>query len=202
MKFIFKIKLSIFYWSVLAISLFGMMIMFNLEISSLNFGDLLSLICALVSAFQIISISSLSKEGLCTKLINISQLGIISFVMFGLAMMSSGPDQVLKMFSQPTLYMNTIYGLLFMGIFSTAIGFYMQIKSQKKLKSHIASLIFLTESPIAALLAFFMLNEHMSMNAIVGSCIVLACVGILPFEKFVKRKLKLSLIRRAYYILK
>lgn len=202
MLFLFKFKLSSFYWALLGLSMFGMMIMFDLEFNEFNFGDFLSFICALVSAFQIISISNLTKDGLCTKLINLFQLGIISFVMFIVAMMSSGPTQVINLISSPSLHSNTIYGLLFMGVFSTAIGFYMQIKSQQKLKSHIASLIFLTESPIAAFLAFFMLNEHMSINAIIGSLIVLFCVALLPFEKQIKRKLKYSIIRKAYFAIK
>lgn len=52
------------------------------------------------------------------------------------------------------------------------------------------------------ILAVFMLNEYMSINALIGSLIVLFCVALLPFEKQIKRKLKFSLIRKVYFAVK
>jgi drug/metabolite transporter (DMT)-like permease len=68
--------------------------------------------------------------------------------------------------------LNAMLGIIFMGVFSTTIGFIFQVKSQKVLKGHIAGLIFLVESPIAAVLGFFVFNEGLSLNGILGCLII------------------------------
>jgi len=198
----YKTKLSPTYWFLLVISLLGMSLMFNLSFSNFNYGDFLSLLCAICSAFQIISISKLAKLKINSQLLNSLQLGIISIFTLIFALISSGIEPIVEIATNYTSHFNCFAGIAFMGIFSTAIAFFLQLKSQVKLKSHIAALIFLTESPIAAILAFFILGESMSLNSIVGSLIVLVCIGIIPFERTLGLYMKQFFLKRSYFTLK
>lgn len=202
MTFIGKEKLSSFYWFLLSISMMGMIIMLDFDLEGFNKGDFLSMLCALCSAFQIIIISKTSKYQLSCTVLNITQLGMISIIMFIVSFCVKGFAPVEALVQNIEHNTQTIYGLIFMGVFSTGLGFYMQLEAQKKIKSHSASLIFLTESPIAAVLAFFILGEMMNSQAIIGASIVLLCSALLPFEKQLRINTKRFLLKRAYFIFK
>lgn len=198
----FKAKLSGFYWSMLLLSLFGMAFMLDFNPNGFNQGDLLSLVCALCSALQIIVISKATKYQVNSIALNVSQMFLISILMLITSIIVKGFDPVLELVSNVQTSHETIWGLLFMGIFSTALGFFMQLEAQKKIKSHMASLIFLTESPIAAILAFFILGEVMSAQAILGASIVVMCIAVLPFESYIRTSAKRFILKRAYFIFK
>ena len=65
-------------------------------------------------------------------------------------------------------------GLLMLGIGSTLIAFYLQIKAQKVLSSTVSSLFFLLESPFALLFAFFLLGESLNMKQGIGALLIIA----------------------------
>lgn len=195
-------KLSSFYWGMLLISMIGMIIMLDFSLNSFNTGDLLSLLCAFCSALQIIVISKTAKYKIDSMVLNITQLGMITLIMLFVSLGVKGIAPVEGLVSNIQSNTDTIYGLIFMGVFSTALGFYMQLEAQKRIKSHMASLIFLTESPIAAVLAFFILGEVMSAQAIIGASVVLFCCALLPFEKTLLISSKRFLLKRAYFIFK
>ncbi len=198
----FKTKLSNFYWSMLMISLGGMAFMLDFNIEGFNRGDFLSLLCALCSALQIIVISKATEYKLNSIVLNFTQMFFISIIMLITSLSVKGITPVYTLVENIQHNHQTIWGLLFMGVFSTALGFFMQLEAQKRIKSHMASLIFLTESPIAAILAFFILGEVMSANAILGACIVMLCIAVLPFEAYIKTSTKRFLLKRVYFIFK
>jgi drug/metabolite transporter (DMT)-like permease len=59
-----------------------------------------------------------------------------------------------------------------MGIGSTLIGFALQVRGQKKISATTASIIYQVESPIAAIFAYFLLNERMTPLQIVGASLI------------------------------
>ena len=72
----------------------------------------------------------------------------------------------------------SIAGLLILACASTLLAFLIQVRSQRVLPSSVVSMMFLLESPFAALFAFFLFHETMSPSMWLGAfCILTAAVG-------------------------
>ena len=177
---LFKKKISQNFWILLTLAFIGMLLITEFNMSTLNYGDFLTLLCALASALHIISISHLSKNH-ATGLFNLMQLFFVAAICLPLALYFEGIPSSISSLSIIDNKM-AIAGIMFMGVFSTSIGFFLQVKAQQKVPAHVAGLIFLLESPIAALLGYSVFDESMSMVAIFGCGIVIISVGIMPFE--------------------
>ena len=206
--FFYRKKLSGTYWSLMLIALAGMMFICELNFSNFNLGDLLTLFCALISSFHILAINHFSKYIKNFSLFNLLQMFFVCLISFPVAIGLEGTEVVIK-----GQFLNSSYvlsGILFMGIFSTSIAFFLQGKSQQKIPPHMASLIFLLESPFAAILAFLIFQEVMSNMAIIGSLLVVLTVALLPLENHIQKifsfnKSRLNLwrvnFRRSNYLL-
>lgn len=179
-RLFYKKKLSKVYWSLLLVALFGMFLLAEMNISNLNYGDFLTLCCSIFSAFHILSIGHFSKYINNFSVFNTLQLFFVALITLPLAIYGEGIESinVQNILSHPDAYL----GIIFMGVFSTAIGFLLQCKSQSKLPAHLASLIFLLESPFAAIMAFFIFNEHLSSISIIGCAVVVSCVALISVE--------------------
>ncbi|WP_232469242.1 DMT family transporter [Bdellovibrio bacteriovorus] len=66
-----------------------------------------------------------------------------------------------------------ILGILCLGLGSSIIAFYLQIRTQKVLSDSTASMLFLLESPFAALFGFLILSERLSWFQISGAVIIM-----------------------------
>ena len=187
----YRKKLSGIYWSLMLVALVGMMLICEFDFSNFNRGDLLSFICAFVSSFHILAINHFSKFIKNFSLFNLMQMFFVCLISFPLAIGLEGTEIVIKGKFLDSTYV--LSGILFMGIFSTSIAFFLQGKSQQKIPPHMASLIFLLESPFAAILAFAIFHEVMSNMAIVGSLLVVLTVALLPLETHIK-----SLIQKVF----
>ena len=177
----FKEKLSSVFWSTVAMALVGILFLCDMNLSSLNYGDLLTFIGALLSSVHLLLIGHYAKKLPRLAVFNILQMFSVCAISFTLAMSFEGTAPI----TTGVIFQDyrAIAGLVFMGVFSTSIAFMFQTKSQKVLKPYIAGLIFLLESPFAAVLGYFVLNETLSPMAIIGCVMVMMAVGIVPFEK-------------------
>jgi drug/metabolite transporter (DMT)-like permease len=196
--FLFKKKVSRTFWFYLGVAFIGMLLISELSFSALNYGDFLTLLCAVCSAFHIISISQFSKKH-DNGLFNLVQLIFVAMISLPLALYFEGIPQSLTSMSILDNHF-AVGGILFMGVFSTSIAFFLQVKSQQKIPAHVAGLVFLLESPLAAILGFVSFNESMSAMAIFGSFLVIFSVGIMPFNLDFSRfqtSVKFSLVRFA-----
>lgn len=193
----YKQKLSYYYWCLLALAFVGMAFMCELSLDNLNRGDLLTLLCALITSFHILAISHFSKKIDNFAFFNLLQMFFVCVISLPMACYFDGVDRVLEgSFISNT---NCFLGLLFMGVFSTMLGFGLQVKSQQKIPPQMASLIFLLESPFAAVLGLLVFAESLSSMMIGGSSLVMLSVGLMMFDGqqkelfFIARK-KLTLI--------
>jgi len=73
-----------------------------------------------------------------------------------------------------------VKGLLFLGIISSMIAFSIQVIAQKKIPSHIAGLIFLMESPFAAIFGYFVFGELLNTLNILGGLMIILSVLLVP----------------------
>lgn len=73
----------------------------------------------------------------------------------------------------------SLYGILpilYLGIFSTCIAFFIQIKAQKRLKSSKVAIILSTEAVFASILSFIFGYDALTLNIILGGLIVMISV--------------------------
>lgn len=80
------------------------------------------------------------------------------------------------------------FGLLSLSLGSSLLGFFLQIRAQKELDASVASILFLLESPMSFIFAYFLLNERLSLLQSVGAALILlACLGASLKKKSVKK---------------
>ncbi|MDX9731255.1 MAG: DMT family transporter [Bdellovibrionales bacterium] len=177
-----------------ATSLFGVALMCGLlnqhdldEKSKWNFGDFLTLLCALAASAHIIAIDLANRHknekahgdagGKMNDIrFNTAQSLCAGIPMFVVALAADPATMRL-----PSVLIETklpLIGFLSLVIGSTLIGFALQFRAQKILSPSAASLLFLLESPFAAIFALLLLGENMSFTQLLGGCVILASIAM------------------------
>lgn len=174
---IFKTKFKRSFWMLIVLAMLGVAMMCDFEVNDLNTGDFLTFLCAISGAFHIIYIGKVANKIDSAVEFNFLQnffTGIISLVT---AFIVVGPVDITGLLTTNT---KALEGLLFLGIISSMISFTAQVIAQKKIPDHIAGLIFLTESPFAALFGFLVLGETVSKLGLVGAGLIVTSVILVP----------------------
>jgi drug/metabolite transporter (DMT)-like permease len=133
-----------------------------------NLGDGLTLACAFFYAFHIIYIGSLSAKHdnwilLFTQLATVCVLALITtFLFVGISI-----EPLHVNFSN---YL--IFGLIYTTIFTTLVTVGLQTKFQKDVTPTQAGIIYSFEPIFAAIFAFFLLNEKISMFGFIGCALI------------------------------
>ena len=140
-------------------------------------GDILTLICAVMFGFQILFLG---------KFVSISdyrQLMLLQIA--GTAILCS---LAVPLFEKPFIVWNARVGwsLLITGVLATAFALYVQARAQRVTTANHAALIFSLEPFFAALFAFWILGQVMTVREWIGGILVLA--GILVSELQISRK--------------
>jgi len=165
------------FWMLILLSLVGMAFMCNLEVKDLNVGDFLTLLCSFSAAFHIMYISKVAAHIESPIEFNFLQNVFVAIFSLVLAFLLKGTVSLapLLVYESPV-----VKGLLFLGIISSMISFSIQVVAQKKIPSHIAGLIFLMESPFAAVFGYFVFKESLNPLNIVGAILVMLSVILVP----------------------
>lgn len=172
-----KKKYKIYFWLLVFCSLLGMALLCNLEINNLGLGDFWTSLCALSFAMHILYIGKLANRINSPLEFNFLQnffIAIFSTIMSLIA----NPKPPMAFFLD--WHSEVFWGIMFLGIFSSMIAFSIQIIAQKKIPVHIVGLIFLMESPFAALFGFLMLNEKLNLLNLSGALMILVSVFLVP----------------------
>lgn len=164
----------------------------NLAKMQLNWGDVLTLGCALAASGHIIAVGravekvrkSTGRE-VDSFRFNVHQciwagapLLALTIPILGLNVSPLGDQgHVWPVASAWYAGWKPIGGLLILAVGSTLIAFALQVRAQKSLDPSLASLIFLLESPFAALFAVWLLGETISASQIVGGILILGSVA-------------------------
>lgn len=180
---IFKKRFSIGYWVLIGIGLLGICLLCNLDFDDFNFGDFLTLMCAICAAIHIICVDKFArvfKSGFIFNCFQIFFVTLISSIVF--YFQSSDINwSVLFDFTQLP-----VYGYIEIAILSSVIAFTFQATAQKELPSHVVSTLFLLESPFAAIFGFFLLGETLNAVNIFGCLLIIFSVASVPY--FIKVK--------------
>ena len=136
--------------------------------SNFNLGDALTLICAIVCAIHIVYIGLYSAHYDNWNLLLI-QILVVAVLSFLTALFFSG----IKI--EP-LHMNfskyLIFGILYTSIFTTLVTIGLQTKYQRNISPSQAGIIYSFEPIFAAIFAFFLLNEKISMFGFGGCALI------------------------------
>ncbi len=178
---LFKKRFLKLYWFLVFVSFFGVALLCNLSIEGFNWGDFLTLICAVCGAFHILYVEKVADSVSDVIEFNFLQsffLGLNSLVIT--LIFRDVPDFSPLLNLDNLFKASSLTGLLYLSLLSSMVAFTLQILAQKRLPSHIVSLVFLLESPIAAFFGFVLLNELLTPMNLFGCILILISVALLP----------------------
>lgn len=148
--------LKVFFSAVLV--LFGVYFLSTGSIKGLNIGDLYTFFCAIFFAFHIVLLSHLGKNKDPVKL-TIIQMGIAAFA----ASLFLGFEKMPLINS-----IEIFYPIIYLGIFSTMLAFFIQTISQKYTSSTRAAIILSMEATFGALFSVLIFKETIEIKMIFG----------------------------------
>ena len=140
---------------------------------SLNFGDTLTLICALLFAMHIISIEYFAKKMDTTKLAFIQLF--VAAILFTISTIIFEP---IKLDLSSRAWGSVIY----LAIFSTFACFTVQTIAQKYTTSSHASIIMSLESVFASIFGVIFLKEVMTKNILIGCSLIFIAILIIEVD--------------------
>jgi drug/metabolite transporter (DMT)-like permease len=152
------------------LSVFGVYLLMDANFDNFNLGDWLTLGCAFVGAVHIIAVDRLAKEYNPVFFNAMQCLVMGTMSLAAMIWNAEWGDITTKMLELNQL---AIFGFIMLGIFSSFFAFTFQVYAQKTIAPHIVAVLFLLESPFAALSGYAFLNETLNAKSILGCLIVL-----------------------------
>jgi len=163
--FILKDKLELRDFVSLIIAVIGLYLISGASLK-FNRGDLLTVLCALSFAFQIVLVQKFGqKDYLSLSFWQIFWNFVFSFTYAG----------IVEGFIFPTNYLPWL-GIFYTSLFATVIAFTLQIKYQKETKAHRAALIYSAEPIFGHISAFLTMREILSLKGYTGAALILAAI--------------------------
>ncbi len=160
-----RAKLKI--WICMGISVIGLYLLCMKGGFSLQTGDLLELLCALLFAFQIMAIGKVSPkvDGYKLSCMQFTVCAALSTV-------------CMFIFETPSAegIISAAPSILYAGLLSSAVGYSLQIIAQKGLDPTIASLAMCLESVFSALAGWLLLGQSLSARELIGCALMFAAI--------------------------
>lgn len=178
---LFKKKVKLIIWLLLVMAVVGSYLISINGNFELELGDLLTLICAICFAMQII-------------LIDLVNPYIDSILLSAIEFMVAGIMSVIVMFIfedvEITNLLSALPAILYAAIFSGCIAYTCQIIGQKYTEASAASLIMSLESVIALISGIIILDDIITLRVGIG-CVLILIATILAqfnFERLLKKR--------------
>ena len=148
---------------------------------SFNLGDALSLLCALLCALHLTSVSDAAKKEdvMLVNLVQMATAAIISAVVF----LVTDPGAISRM--QPD---KGVPAVLFLGLFSTCLCYFLQTLAQKYTSPSQAGVLLSTEGLFGSLFSVLLGMEAMTVNMVIGGLMILTSVILLEYFSGRERK--------------
>ncbi len=151
------------------VSLCGLFLLTNPKNSGFNKGDLWVLACALDYAFYILVLQK------CVTQIKVQSVFLAFSQILGICMFS-----FLTLFLSPLepieLSLSLVLSMLYLGTVATIGPFWIQSRYQKDTSAQATALIFALEPVFAAFFAYVLLKEKLSVQAYIGSLLILLAI--------------------------
>jgi drug/metabolite transporter (DMT)-like permease len=170
-------RLSWLHWVCVVLALIGTGFIVQVQnLTAFNGGDLLTFLCAIFAAIHILVIG---QRALRTK----DDFAFNAFQSFWMATFSLLLFPFSSHWNLIALDGKGWIGLLCLGFGSSLLAFYFQIRAQKVLSPSVSSLLFLLESPISCVFAFFLLHESLNAWQWFGAILILAACVIVSYTQ-------------------
>lgn len=140
------------------VSIVGLYMLNDPSKDPFNFGDFLTIICAVAFAIHVVLITHFTETNDDEITLLAPQFLLTSGINFALTPLGSS----LKM------NLAALYTLLFTAFFATIFAVWVQLKFQKFVGSNVSALIYVGEPVFAALFSFIILSEKMSLIQFAG----------------------------------
>ena len=174
-------KTGPFIWAAVLLALIGLYLLCITDGFSLGRGDFLVMICAVLFAFQILSVdhfSSLVSNGVALAMIQFFVCGILSGIP-ALIFESVNPGRI----------MAARLPILYAGIMSSGVAYTLQIIAQKDLDPTVASLIMSLESCISVLAGWLILGQSLSARELIGCAVMFGAIVLAQLPEMDLREL-------------
>lgn len=156
-------------WIGVLISLIGMCLLCLKEDLSINIGDLITLGCAFVFSFHIITVDRYAG--------NMNAV-LLSAVQFCVCALCALPFMLILETPNMENILACSTSILYAAVCSGAIGYTLQMVGQKYTEPTLASLLMCLESVFAAIGGWILLGEALSLREIIG-CMLMLCASII-----------------------
>ncbi len=133
---------------------------------SFNYGDLLTTLCAVSFAFQIVLVQKFGEK----DYISLAFWQIFWNFVFSTVYALTFEGVALPVEIAPWL------GILYTGVFATVIAFTLQVKYQKETKAHKAALIYSAEPIFGHISAFLTIGEVLTLRGYLGALLILSAI--------------------------
>jgi drug/metabolite transporter (DMT)-like permease len=146
-----------------------------------NLGDLLTLTCALLFAFQVVYVDVFTKkyDYLPMVFVQLFITGLGGFLFSFIFSVTSVEQFVF------TINSKVIIATLYTAIFASIIATVIQLKFQKTVSPTKAGIIFSIEPIFAAVFAYFLLSEKISNFGLIGCALIF--IGVIISEIFTSK---------------
>ncbi|MFH5881374.1 MAG: DMT family transporter [Candidatus Izemoplasmataceae bacterium] len=182
--FIFvRIRIDIHNILAVLIALFGLyMISFHqVSFNTINRGDIFTFICAILVAFHVVTSSHYQKthdfDPPMFVLVSMITAMIFAFILI--------PFETI-----PTLTVQNVWPLIFLGIFNTAIGFLVQSYALKISHPTRVSLIVSLEGLFGAIGSVLIIKEILTVNIVFGGLLIISAILLTELKPFRKRRIE------------
>ncbi|ASJ10278.1 permease [Thermococcus sp. P6] len=131
-----------------------------------NYGDLLTVLCALSFAFQIVLVQKFGEK---------DHVSLAFWQIFWNFVLSSIYALSVEGFTLPVNPYPWM-GILYTGVLATVIAFTLQLKYQKETKAHKAAVIYSSEPIFGHISAFITIGEVLSGRGYLGALLILGAI--------------------------
>lgn len=143
------------------------------DISGINIGDILTLLCGLFFALHILWTEKCNKEGCDTIIITMLQFAFAAFFGWILAPFMDGAFPIAAVQTP-----KVVLSMLYLGLFSSMICFSLQNIGLKYVQSSLASLFLSFESVFGVLFSTIFLHETLTLKMAVGCALIFSAIVI------------------------
>lgn len=182
MMVVYKKRYSPLFWALVTVAFGGVFLLCDMDFANFNFGDFLTVLCALIFSFHIFYLDKISQyinSAIEFNLIQCLFTGVLGLLA---AFIFEGSVDLTPLTKLPRGFIeSSLFGLLFLAVASSIVAFSIQVYTQKRISPHIVAMIFLLESPFAALFGYLCLDEKLSLAAFIGCAVVVISVSLVPF---------------------
>ena len=180
-----KKKTPLVGWFAIPIALLGFAMMSIHEDFTIELGDTLTLLCAIIFAQQILLLDTFNK----VDPIKITFMEFFVAAIIGLIWMGSAGST-----PSPTQMVQCIWPILYVGILSSGVAYLGQTIGQRMVNPALATLLMSLEAVFALIAGGILLHETHSAQEAIGVVIVFIAVMIAeqtPYKKFLSNNLKI-----------